>query len=68
MGISKSINFDLTDESKVINFFKKNNNFEYLINLHGANDHVYKNDFKGNNLSNKKTLSTSIIIMYFLFF
>ncbi len=54
VGISKSINFDLTDESKVINFFKKNNNFEYLINLHGANDHVYKNNFKSKNLSNKE--------------
>ena len=42
VGLSKSLNFDLTDENKVKNFFKKNNDFKYLINLHGANDHVIK--------------------------
>jgi dTDP-4-dehydrorhamnose reductase len=40
--------FDLTNENQVKTFFKKNNSFNFLINLHGANEHV----MKGNN--NKK--------------
>ena len=34
---------DLTNEIHVKKFFKKNNNCEYLINLHGLNEHVSKN-------------------------
>ena len=50
-------NINLSNENEVKNFFKKNNNFEYLINLHGANEHVVKKneninpDFK-NDLDN----------------
>jgi len=36
--------FDLTSENQVKNFFKKNNNFNFLINLHGANEHVMKSN------------------------
>ncbi len=35
-------NIDLSNENEVKKFFKKNNNFDYLINLHGANEHVVK--------------------------
>ena len=35
-------NIDLSNENEVKNFFKKNNDFDYLINLHGANEHVIK--------------------------
>ncbi len=41
-------NIDLANESQVQNFFKKNNKFDYLINLHGANEHVVK---KGNKIN-----------------
>ena len=53
LDIKKNIN--LCDEDDVKKFFKKNNNFNYLINLHGANEHIglkknripdYKNDKK----------------------
>lgn len=54
IGLSKSLNFDLTDENKVKNFFKKNNKFEYLINLHGANDHVIKNTLKNKDLNDRE--------------
>ena len=40
-GLDKH-NIDLANELEVKNFFKKNNNFDYLINLHGANEHVMK--------------------------
>ena len=40
-GLDKD-DFDLSDEKKVKAFFKKNNNFDYLINLHGANEQVMK--------------------------
>lgn len=40
-GLDKH-NIDLSNENEVKNFFKKNNNFNYLINLHGANQHVVK--------------------------
>ena len=40
-GLDKH-NINLSNENEVKNFFKKNNNFEYLINLHGANEHVVK--------------------------
>ena len=55
-GLDKH-NINLSNENEVKNFFKKNNNFEYLINLHGANEHVVKKneninpDFK-NDLDN----------------
>ena len=35
-------NIDLSNENEVKTFFKKNNDFDYLINLHGANEHVVK--------------------------
>ncbi len=35
-------NIDLSNEDEVKNFFKKNKYFDYLINLHGANEHVVK--------------------------
>ena len=53
LDIKKNIN--LCDEDDVKKFFKKNNNFNYLINLHGANEHIglkknktqdYRNDKK----------------------
>ena len=40
-GIDKH-NVDLSNENEVKTFFKKNNNFDYLINLHGANEQVVK--------------------------
>ena len=40
-GIDKH-NVNLSNENEVKTFFKKNNNFDYLINLHGANEHVVK--------------------------
>ena len=40
-GLDKH-NIDLSNENQVKNFFKENNNFDYLINLHGANEHVVK--------------------------
>ena len=40
-GLDKH-NIDLVNEKNIKDFFKKNNNFEYLINLHGANEHVVK--------------------------
>ncbi len=55
-GLDKH-NINLSNENEVKNFFKKNNNFDYLINLHGANEHVVKKneninpDFK-NDLDN----------------
>ncbi len=50
LGIDKKNNIDLNDESQVEKFFKKNNNFNYLINLHGANEHVV---YKKNKLNKK---------------
>ena len=47
-GLDKRINIDLNDEYQVESFFKKNNNFNYLINLHGANDHVTNKKIKSN--------------------
>ncbi len=38
LDIKKNIN--LCNENDVEKFFKKNNNFNYLINLHGANEHI----------------------------
>ena len=35
-------NIDLSNENEVKKFFKKNNDFDYLINLHGANEQVVK--------------------------
>ncbi len=46
-GLDKN-NIDLTDEVQVKKFFKENNNFNYLINLHGANEHVVKKTHKIN--------------------
>ena len=40
-GIDKH-NVNLSNENEVKTFFKKNNNFDYLINLHGANEQVVK--------------------------
>ena len=47
-GLDKKNNFDLCDESQVRDFFKQNNNFDYLINLHGANEHVVTKKIKAN--------------------
>ncbi len=55
-GLDKH-NIDLSNENEVKNFFKNNSSFDYLINLHGANEHVVKKneninpDFK-NDLDN----------------
>ena len=46
-GLDKH-NIDLANEIHVQDFFKKNNKFDYLINLHGANEHVVK---KGNKIN-----------------
>ena len=46
-GLDKH-NIDLSNENEVKNFFKKYNNFDYLINLHGANEHVVKKNEKIN--------------------
>ena len=48
-GLDKH-NINLTDEKQVKNFFSKNNNFNYLINLHGANEHVVKKSYKINKI------------------
>jgi len=48
-GLDKH-NIDLSNEENIKNFFKKNNNFEYLINLHGANEHVIE---KNKNINKK---------------
>jgi len=61
-GLSKSLNFDLSDEKQVKEFFKKNNNFEYLINLHGSNDHVIKNK---SNIKSKISNNKSDFDYYF---
>lgn len=37
---------DLSNENQVKKFFKENNNFNFLINLHGANEHVMKSNIK----------------------
>ena len=55
-GIDKH-NVDLSNENEVKTFFKKNNNFDYLINLHGANEHVVKKN-KNINLVFKNDLES----------
>lgn len=40
--VDLKLGIDLTDEQNVKKFFKKNNDCEYLINLHGLNEHVSK--------------------------
>ena len=51
-GLDKH-NIDLTNENEVKKFFTKNNNFDYLINLHGANEQVvYKNHDINKNFKN----------------
>ena len=50
-GIDIKDGLDLNNELQVEKFFKKNNNFNVLINLHGANEHVVsskKDDFRLN--------------------
>ncbi len=55
VGIDKLNNIDLCSEPDVEIFFKKNNYFNYLINLHGANEHVSKkNEKKNKNFKNDK--------------
>ena len=44
-GLDKH-NIDLSDEKIVKDFFRKNNKFDYLINLHGANEHIEKKNKK----------------------
>ena len=42
IGLDKKKGINLVNENEVSGFFKKNNNFNFLINLHGANEHVVK--------------------------
>ena len=42
---------DLSSEIQVKKFFKKNKNFNYLINLHGANEHILKERYKSKNIT-----------------
>lgn len=43
------LGLDLTNQQEVSNFFKKNNNCEFLINMHGYNEHVTKKMKKNQN-------------------
>lgn len=42
---------DLSSEIQVKKFFQKNKNFNYLINLHGANEHIFKEKYKSKNIT-----------------
>ena len=77
-GLDKH-NIDLSNENEVKNFFKKNNNFNYLINLHGANQHVvkkndninpiFKNDLENfNHYFHKNVFSLYLTNKYFIKF
>ena len=59
--LDKKLGHNLVSEAKVDEIFKKNKDANYLINLHGFNDHVkknkpktanYKNDFLNYHLNN----------------
>ena len=63
-GIDIKNGIDLSNEKDVKNFFKKNNNFNYLINLHGANEHVV-NSKKQNSKVNKKFINSKSSFDYF---
>lgn len=56
-------NIDLSDEKQVKDFFKKNYDFDYLINLHGANEHVLK---KNINLNKKSSNDFEDFNYYFM--
>ena len=42
---------NLSSEIQVKKFFQKNKNFNYLINLHGANEHILKEKYKSRNIT-----------------
>ena len=42
---------NLSSEIQVKKFFQKNKNFNYLINLHGANEHIFKEKYKSKNIT-----------------
>ena len=44
--LDKKLGHNLTSETEVEEIFKKNKDANYLINLHGFNDHVKKNKSK----------------------
>ena len=44
--LDKKLGHNLTSETHVDKIFKKNKDANYLINLHGLNDHVKKNQSK----------------------
>jgi NAD(P)-dependent dehydrogenase (short-subunit alcohol dehydrogenase family) len=54
---------DLSNENQVIQFFKKNNKFNFLINLHGANEHVMSK--KSGNLVKKKISDENMFDHFF---
>lgn len=49
-------NINLCNEEDVKKYFKKNNNFDYLINLHGANEHIGLKENKSSYIKNDKEL------------
>jgi len=51
--LDKLLGHDLTSEDSVDRIFKKNKDANYLINLHGVNDHVKKGNVKNSSLSSK---------------
>jgi NAD(P)-dependent dehydrogenase (short-subunit alcohol dehydrogenase family) len=57
--IDFKLGHDLNDEEQVKKIFKLNKNSDYLINLHGLNDHVKKKN-------NKKENSKEIFLKYCL--
>ena len=66
VGIDKINGIDLAIEDDVKKFFKKNNNFNYLINLHGANEHVVTSK-KQNFKINKKFKNDKSSFDYFFY-
>mgnify|MGYP001211029901 CR=1 FL=1 len=51
--IDKKLGHNLNSENEVEKIFKKNKDANYLINLHGFNDHVKKNKSKSRSQSRK---------------
>ena len=66
VGLDKKSGIDLINENDVNSFFKKNNNFNYLINLHGANEHVVLAKKQNFNL-NKNFKNDKSYFDYFLY-
>jgi len=50
--LDKKLGHNLNSESEVEKIFKKNKDANYLINLHGFNDHVKKDKSKSTNIKN----------------